>query len=327
MPPRHRSVKKTGGKKAAKKAVKKAVKEAVKKACKPCDKSAPTPAEKASTTNKLKAKVNPVLKPIDLKPFRNPAAQNLLHPTREWHLDWVEPFCDLQFNSGLGFTEEDRKRYTSEEMLEFAYCPAVRDDIVEGTWELEMWYTKNWCDGLVHREVGSTFEKLQEVLRQHATREKGLEVVSKSAMGNSALAHRLASLCGFDGARFTVTHRSTAFEFAGEKVNRNGAVYAAKRIGEGAHQLVLLWEDKLSVDSSGDDNPTEELLRASAAQIIGQMISVHYQNVVERKCEPCTVYAIRLIDDMVAFFKMEMTAEQVEAVCVKGVIPNSKLKV
>ena len=326
MPPRHRSVKKAGGKKAAKKAVKKAVKEAVKKVCKPCDKSAPTPAEKAATTNKLKAEVNPVLKPIDLKPFRNPAAQNLLHPTREWHLDWVEPFCDVQFKSGLGFTKDDQT-YLSEEQEEFAYCPAVRDDIVKGTWELKLGDVAEWFAGRVLREVGSTFEKLQEILRQHATREKGLEVVSKSAMGNSALAHRLASLCGFDDDCFTVTQQSSAFEFAGEKVNRNAAAYAAKRIGEGAHQLVLLWEDKLSVDSSGDDNPTEELLRASAAQIIGQMISVHYQNVVERKFEPCTVYAIRLIDDMVAFFKMEMTAEQVEAVCVKGVIPNSKLKV
>ena len=71
---------------------------------------------------------------------------------------------------------------------------------------------------------------------------------------------------------------------------------------------------------------TANILEASVAQIIGEMISAHYRN-KSNKYKPCELYAVRLIDDKVAFLKMEMTAEQIEAVCEEGVIPDRKLEV
>eukprot|EP01061_Rhynchopus_euleeides_P015770 TRINITY_DN26819_c0_g1_i3.p2 TRINITY_DN26819_c0_g1~~TRINITY_DN26819_c0_g1_i3.p2 ORF type:complete len:110 (+),score=25.01 TRINITY_DN26819_c0_g1_i3:622-951(+) len=108
-----------------------------------------------------------------------------------------------------------------------------------------------------------------------------------------------------------ISGHSIAFKFAGMNINSGADVFVAKRIGA-AGQPVLLWEYTLSKNNSGGNSTTLNMLEASAAQIIGGMISVHYQN-AEKKFEPCEVYAVRLIDDMVAFFRMEMTAEQIEA--------------
>ena len=55
----------------------------------------------------------------------------------------------------------------------------------------------------------------------------------------------------------------------------------------------------------------QSCLRNSAAQIIGEMLSVHGGH------KPCEVYAIRLIDEMDAF-RMEMTGQYRQ--CIAGFV-------
>ena len=138
------------------------------------------------------------------------------------------------------------------------------------------------------------------------------------------LGFQLARLCGFnDCEEFLISCESISFTFAGKDINSKGHVYVTKRIGN-SDQLVLIWEHKLPGNTT---NVSRGLLHNSAAQIIGEMISVHYWGNRSDKHEPLEVYAIRLIDDMVAFFRLEMTAEEVKAVCDDGVIPDPKLQV
>ena len=260
-------------------------------------------------------------KPIDLKPFTKPRSKKgNLHPTSKWHLDWVEPFCDLQFKSGLGFTKDNLENVDLlPEQKVFAECTAGRDDILKRDWELDVKGVEERLIAFVESRVNVVFDYMQDFLLQS---ELTTEVLGKDLIPSFTRA--LVNLCGLGTRAFEFSRRSIAFKFAGKQINNGADVYVAKRRGA-MRKVVLMWEDKLP-RNAGED-VTKTILRTSAAEIIGQMIAVHYQNVVEIKFEPCTVYAIRLIDDMVAFFKMEMTAEQVEAVCVKGVIPNSKLKV
>ena len=292
----------------------------------------------SSQSQKAKTASQPT---IDLDPFTRDFGDGL-HSTSLWHLDWVEPFCDLQFKSGIGFAKQDLEnvKLFPEETL-FAKCSATRDDIVNGTWELglsdvdelkeedpQIRFVFREHRRLLKEKVDASFENLRGILRQHAIPKEGLELVSKSEMGVDALAHQLGVLCGFNDGEFLITYQSVAFKFAGKEINSNVDVYAAKRTSEGvADQLVLIWADKLSAGNSGKVNTTASMLESSAAQIIGEMISVHYQNTKKFHFGTCEVYAIRLIDDKVAFFRMEMTAEQIEDVCEKGVIPNRKLQV
>ena len=232
-------------------------------------------------------------------------------------LPWVRPFCDLRFSS-IGFNENDLQNIDLLPAVRvFAQCPARKDDIVNGEWKLDLVGVEE--PNSVEKSVDATFNQMRSVIRQdqfsNVRTEKTIDV----------FALLLAQLCGFDTDEFELKGFSIAFQFAGMKINSEADVYVAVR-KESAGQLVLIWEDKLSKTNPGGNNTTANMLETSAAQIIGEMISVHYQN-KENKYEPCEVYAIRLIDDMVAFFRMEMTAEQIEDVCQKGLIPDPKLQV
>ena len=272
---------------------------------------------------------NKTTQPIDLKPFRefqiapNRATVKCnLHPTRKWDLKGVEPFCDVQFKSGLGFTEDNLQNVELlPQQRVFAECPARRDDIVEGTWELPR-------TGLVVRDVSATFKKLQRVLRQQDGTLRVEPPCDKEKAVLFGVAMQLLMLCGFDdGKNFTITCQPIEFKFAGMEINSEADVFVVKRSNKGGtEQPVFIWEDKLPKDEKGKENTTADMLEASAAQIIGEMIAVHYRNKM-RNFASCELYAIRLIDDRVAFFRMEMTAEQIEAVCEEGVIPDHKLKV
>ena len=264
-------------------------------------------------------------KSIDLTHFRKPQGEGL-HPTSKWHLDWVEPICDMVFKTGLGFPKDNLDTidlFPAERV--FAECPARRDDIFKGEWKLDLkgvpheglWQVKDYVD--------DTFVKLQQVLRQHTIPET--RVVSEaSEKFPDVLAMQLIILCGFNSKGFTITCQPIDFKFAGMPINSEADVYVAKRHSEASDQIVFIWEDKLSKDKTGKLKVTEGMLERSAAQIIGEMISAHYRNKT-KKYKPCEVYAVRLIDHMVAFFKLEMTAAQIEDVCEKGVIPETKLQV
>ena len=271
--------------------------------------------------------------PIDLTHFWNPDGDGL-RSSSDWQLKWMEPFCDLQYKSGLRFTNDNLRNVDlfPEERV-FAECTATRDDIVKGTWvldledvdELDVKDPKLRFIIQEHRrlkkeKVNVAFEQMQRVLRQHAVAE---ERALEKNINSFALV--LAQLCGFGSGKFEFGGLSIAFKFAGKKLNSEADVYVAMRKGA-VEQLVLIWEDKLSKSNAGKNLATANMLEASAAQIIGEMISVQFQN-ADKKFKPCEVYAVRLIDDMVAFFRMEMTAEQIEAVCEDGVIPNPKLQV
>ena len=277
-------------------------------------------------------------KNIDLTPFLkrnylpNWFTKWNLHPTSKWHLKWVKPFCDVQFKSGLGFTEDNLQNIELlPEQRVFAECPARRDDIIKGRWDLKLEGVPVRNLGRVEQNVNGVFSQLHAVL-QHSAVVNGVPVKRKrkrkrAEKGVDTAAMQLATLCGFnDGKQFQIGGLVTDFKFAGWAINCEADVYVARRNTGGPEQLVLIWEGNVSKNSSGGSNMTEKMLEASAAQIIGEMISVHYQN-AEHKFDACEVYAIRLIDDLVAFFKMEMSAEQVEDVCDKGVIPNKALRV
>ena len=265
-------------------------------------------------------------KSIDLTPFKKikllPDWASIkwnLKPTSKWHLPWVRPFCDLWFSS-IGFNEDDLQNI---ELLPaervFAECPARKDDIVNGDWKLDLEGVCERSLDSVEEKVNATFNQMRSVIRQYEfSNDRAEKTIDVFAL-------LLTQLCGFGTDEFELKGLSIAFQFAGMKINSEADVYVAVR-KESVGQLVLIWEDKLSKTNSGGNNTTANMLEASAAQIIGEMISVHYQN-NENKFEPCEVYAIRLIDEMVAFFKMEMTAEQIEDVCQKGLIPDPKLQV
>ena len=266
-------------------------------------------------------------KSIDLTHFRK--AGGGLHPTSKWHLDWAEPFCDLTFKTGLGFPKDylDTIDLFPAERV-FAECPARKDDILSGEWKPDLKGVRERSLDHVEKSVRSTFVKLQQVLHQHIPDETlpKVSVSEASEKFPDVLAMRLMILCGFDDDGFTITCQPIAFKFAGMPINSEADVYVAKRHSETSHQIVFIWEDKLSKDETGKLKVTKGMLERSAAQIIGEMISAHYRNKT-RKYEPCEVYSVRLIDHMVAFFKLEMTAAQIEDVCEKGVIPDSKLQV
>eukprot|EP01064_Diplonema_japonicum_P003366 TRINITY_DN1217_c1_g1_i2.p1 TRINITY_DN1217_c1_g1~~TRINITY_DN1217_c1_g1_i2.p1 ORF type:complete len:180 (+),score=31.84 TRINITY_DN1217_c1_g1_i2:674-1213(+) len=131
----------------------------------------------------------------------------------------------------------------------------------------------------------------------------------------------LATMCGFnDEKNFEITG-----EMIREEINSKADVYVARRTGD-SYQLVLIWEEKLSRRQKSEIGRSAVLLQNSAAQIIGEMLSVHWQN-NQHNHEPCEVYAFRLTDDMVAFFKMDMSTEQIKAVFKDGVIPDPKLQI
>eukprot|EP00754_Rhynchopus_humris_P032621 Rhum_TRINITY_DN15418_c3_g7::Rhum_TRINITY_DN15418_c3_g7_i1::g.155987::m.155987 len=176
----------------------------------------------------------------------------------------------------------------------------------------------------VKTTVNATFSKLQYVLYQHAFA-KDLENEPRPDRRKiDPLAMRLAVLCGFDdGEDFDFTTVPISFKMAGRPINSKVDVYVASRhMAPG--QVVLIWQDKLGKRNS---HISQGLLRDSAAQIIGELLAVHYHNYRRKNFEPAEVYAVRLIDGMVAFFRMEMSAEQIKAVCDDGVIPNPKLQV
>eukprot|EP01059_Diplonema_ambulator_P035587 TRINITY_DN842_c1_g3_i2.p2 TRINITY_DN842_c1_g3~~TRINITY_DN842_c1_g3_i2.p2 ORF type:complete len:222 (+),score=49.96 TRINITY_DN842_c1_g3_i2:167-832(+) len=139
-----------------------------------------------------------------------------------------------------------------------------------------------------------------------------------------SLALQLVNLCGFnDGDNFNIDGLSIEFKMGGLRINSEADVYVARRSGS-SDQVVMIWEDKISTNE--DTHLAKGKLTDSAAQIVGELISAHYRNWTHNH-KPCEVYAIRLIDDMVAFFKMEMSHQEIENVCEKGVIPETKLKV
>ena len=252
-------------------------------------------------------------KKINLAKFKKKDGELL--PTSEWHLKQLKNFCDLEFKSGLGFTEDNLQDIEPlPQGRVFAECPARADDIAKGMWKLDTKGVRVRSLERVKQNVNFCFEQLQGVLlsRQVAPAE-GLG-------GNSDLALLLFRLCGFGSGEFRIGGRSIDLSFAGEKIHSATDVHVAMR-RRATGQIVLIWEDKMS----GADNTTN-ILECSAAQIVAQMIAVHCQN-AEEKFAACEVYAVRLIDDRVAFFRMEMTAEEVEAVCKKGVIPDPKLLV
>ena len=263
---------------------------------------------------------------INLTFFRKDGAG--LHPTRKWDLKWVEPFCDVQFKSGLGFTEDNLQNVELlPQQRVFAECPARRDDIVEETWELDLKDVPVCCKGLVVQNVGVVFVNLQRVLRQQDGTLRVDSPCDKEKAVLTGVAMQLLMLCGFDdGKDFTITCQPIEFKFSGMEINSEADVFVVKRCKGGTEQPVFIWEDKLPKDEKGKENTIADMLEASAAQIIGEMIAVHYRNKMHN-FESCELYAIRLIDDRVAFFRMEMTAEQIEAVCEEGVIPDHKLKV
>ena len=66
-----------------------------------------------------------------------------IYPTSKWRLEWVEPFCDLQFTD-LGFTKDDLQNVELlPEVKVFAKCTATMDDIAEGAWELDLNHVQN----------------------------------------------------------------------------------------------------------------------------------------------------------------------------------------
>ena len=287
---------------------------------------------KTEKDEKKKGKKEKSTESINLDPFWKPDGG--LRSSSEWRLGWVEPFCDLRFESGLKFTKDDFQNVDllPEERV-FAKCTATRDDIAKGTWVLEL-KDVNELDvedptlrfiilehrRLMKEKVNGAFEQMQRVLRQHAVDE---ECALKKNIDSFALV--LAQLCGFGSGKFEIGGHSIAFKFAGKEINREADVYVAMRKGA-VGQLVLMWEDKLSKSNAEKNLATVDMLEASAAQIIGEMISVQFQN-ADKQFKPCEVYAVRLVDHKVAFFRMEMTAEQIKAVCEDGVIPNPKLRV
>ena len=267
-------------------------------------------------------------KSIDLTHFRKPEGDGL-HPTSKWHLGWAESFCDLRF-SDLGVTEDCLQNidlFPAERV--FAKCPARRDDILNGEWKLDLDDYHEVARPFLEESVESTFVKLQQVLLPDETQvvsEASEKLSEASEKFPGVLAMRLIILCGFDREGFTITCQPIDFKFAGMPINSEADVYVAKRHSEASHQIVFIWEDKLPKDKTDKLKVTKGMLESSAAQIIGEMISAHYRN-KKRKYEPCEVYAVRLIDHMVAFFKLDMTAAQIEDVCEKGVIPDPKLQV
>eukprot|EP00754_Rhynchopus_humris_P031511 Rhum_TRINITY_DN15340_c1_g3::Rhum_TRINITY_DN15340_c1_g3_i2::g.149655::m.149655 len=263
-------------------------------------------------------------KKINIEPFATASGRSI--STSKWSLELLGQFCRWEFKSGLGFTKkqlEDIPLMSAPEA--FARCPAGKDEITRRECKLDMTGVPAEDTKLVKGHVGAVFAALEEVLRQHE-RPKPTNPHHKERRPKkptiSMLAFGLLKLCGFcDGEEFMLKCESIEFTLAGKTVNSKADAYMASRTGDSS-QFVLIWEDKLR---NGTD-VTQSLLNNSVAQIIGELMSVHYHNHLA-KYEPVEVYAIRLIDDMVAFFRMEMTAEQIKAVCEDGVVPEPKLQV
>ena len=288
---------------------------------------------------------------IDLTPFEKskwlPNFFGNIYPTSEWQLSWVEPFCDLQCTD-LGLTEDDlQKAELLPEEKVFAACTAKMDEIGKGTWELDLNAGKdlNVKDSKIgifvqkdlvrrrhiNRVVQSAFGLLRGVLRLQGLFKEDLSVAVEREgddfVSDQLLLAQLLALCGFGSEGFMYSAQSGTFKIAGQEI-RGTDVHVFTRTGDRAnrYRYLLIWDDKLSVGTSGNSDTTARWLENSVAEIIGEMMSVHYQN-AETGCAPCEVYAIRLIGHMVAFFKMEMTAEQIKAVCEDGAIPDPKVQV
>ena len=291
-------------------------------------KSSANKANDSSGQSQKKAKTAP--QPIDLKSFKRDFGDGL-HPTSQWKLSWLKHFCEWSYKGGLGFTKEQFKniKLLPEEEV-FAQCTARKDEIMAGKWDLERMLqdVPQWDGGRVEQNVNSTFSKMQRVLYQYEGILPTEENPTPKEPIVDTLAMQLVHLCGFnDGREFDIAFESVTFKLAGKDINSKADVYVATRHGAPG-QLVLIWEDKLSrtqkTEIEGKTGAT--LLENSVAQIIGEMISVHYQNKL-RKYKPAEVYAVRLIDDMVAFFRMEMTGDEIKALCEDGVTLSPKLKV
>ena len=135
---------------------------------------------------------------------------------------------------------------------------------------------------------------------------------------------KLPDMCGYAKKDFCRVSRSSKFKFAGKVLNEDETTYLLRRNGQSGQRIVYgEWWDITSQDIT---EPTAQKVDGTTADVIGQMMSVHHWN-AEQKLEPCVAYGIRLLGDKVAIFRMEMTPEQLEAVCEKGVIPKTKLQV
>ena len=256
---------------------------------------------------------------IDIKPFTTASGRSI--STSKWSLPLLKQFCCWDFKSGLGFTKVQLENVPLLPAPDvFARCPSEKDEITQREWKLDLADVPEKEQSLVRRDVGAAFAALEEVLRQHE-RPAAPKTPRPKKPRIDVLAFKLLQLCGFDDWKdFGVNGESIEFMLAGATVNRKAGAYMASRIGDSS-QVVFIWEDKQGADA------LQSVLDNSAARIIGQLLSVHYRNHVGTTCEPTEVYAVRIIDDMVAFFRLEMSAEQVRAVCEDGVIPNPILQV
>ena len=205
----------------------------------------------------------------------------------------------------------------------FAACAAKKHEIVSKSWKLDLKGVDE--PRSTSEKVNAGFAQLKKCLFQYSVPDVETHKPASKVRINS-LAVTLASLCGFnDGSKFCITTEKISFKLGGNGINSVAEVYVAGR-ADAEGQVVLIWEDKLSKRQKTLIGGNADMLQDSAAQIIGEMLSVHYRNNL-RQYKPAEVYAIRLIADIVAFFRMEMSEEEIKAVCTDGVIPNPKLQV
>ena len=210
-----------------------------------------------------------------------------MRDTAEWQLSGLEPICDLKFNEM--FTEEDRMNVDTSE---------------EGK--------------AMEEHFKRSFSALQEKLPE----------VSKARLAEWAFPNVMTTLpemCGFREPHFASVKRSRRSKFAGKVIDEDDlSMLMVRRNGVSGQRLLLCtWRD---MPFDGNAQPTAQEVECTVAEVIGRMMSVHHWN-AEQKLEPCVAYAMRMIRDKIAIFRMEMTPEQLEAVCEKGVIPKTKLQV
>ena len=225
------------------------------------------------------------------------------------------------------YEEEFDNVELSPEQLAFSQCTAGADDIINGRWDLtpalgprgakeDVFYNED--------DVNCCFEGLEWALQAY---QLGLPKPPLVPLEKVPLrAKELAQLCGFHRSKgFEALSLTDDFKLGGQDVGYKQ--YAICREARG--QLLLLWEECLSGEQKREieEGTGAAHLENSVAHIIGDMIAVHYTNLCKRKYEPAEVYALRMIDDKFAVFRMNMTADQIEALCNDGVIPSPKLQV
>lgn len=140
-----------------------------------------------------------------------------------------------------------------------------------------------------------------------------------------SLAWHLADICGFDEAPLFLTATSldentsvgNELKILGCPIAVRPDLFVVKR------HPTLFQGEKLVIIFEEDKTETQLSKHGHVAQILAEMLLLHYRNVVVHKLSESTVYCVRVVDTKVNVFSMSCTRNAIETICLGDVDVNA----